>query len=101
MVRSSAEFNVWNMSLKSLKNISLKSSKYFAIQYFEILCRHIICATYSRCGIYQIKCRNVLNQFDFLKTDICFRQATAHRNELNLKRINELKESKTKQNKKT
>ena len=56
---------------------TLKSAKYFAIQYFEILCRHIIYSTHSRCGMYKIKCRNEPNQFDFLKTDICFRHATA------------------------
>ena len=60
------------------------SQWYFPVQYFETLCRHIICLTHSRCGMYKIKCRNVLNQFEFLKTDICFRHTTAHQNELNL-----------------
>ena len=73
MVWSSVVFNVWNMELLIMKGktknsflikivllnkrddntikmncsqwvvYTLKSAKYFAIQYFEILCRHIIC----------------------------------------------------------
>ena len=71
------------MNCSQLVVYTLKSAKYFTIQYFEILCRHIICSTHLRCGMYKIKCRNVLNEFDFLKTDMCFRHATAH-NELKL-----------------